>query len=152
MRLWVSPREVKNRFVALAPQRAFDLVGTHAHTVVTNVILELARLFWNEHANDVLHGVVVTLKHGIHSGIQNVIAESFCQLNHTLGGGIAGSNQRVQVESVPLWCSDVVQNQLQEVFLKNTFLVQLSGRNTDAFLEDGCRLNWNRARHHTAVV
>ena len=150
--MWIGSGKVKDRFIALSPKRALDLIGTHAHTVVANVVLELTRLFRDEHTNNVLHGVVVALQHRIHGRVQDVITKALCQLDHPLGCGVTGSNQSVQIEAVPLRRSHVVQNELEEIFLQHPLFVELGRRNTDAFLENCCRLNRNRARHHAAVV
>ena len=39
--------------------RTLDSVGPHSHAVIADVVLKLPWLFWNEHFDDVLHGVVV---------------------------------------------------------------------------------------------
>ena len=89
---------------------------------------------------------------GIHRRVQDIITKALCQLNDTFSRGVTGSNQSIQIEAVPLGRPNVVQNQLEKIFLKHTFFVELGGWNTDAFLENCCRLNRNRARHHAAVV
>jgi uncharacterized protein YyaL (SSP411 family) len=62
-------------------RRQLDAVGPHAHAVVAEIVLELARLLGDEHLDDVLHGVVVALQHHVHRRYQHLVAETLGELD-----------------------------------------------------------------------
>jgi hypothetical protein len=67
-------------------------------------------------------------------------------------GGVAGGNQRIQIEAVPLRRAHVVQDEFENVLLQHALLVQLGRRDADTFLVDRRRVDRHRAGYHAAVV
>jgi hypothetical protein len=152
LRLRVGAIEIENRLATLAPQRALDAIRPHAHAVIAEIVLKLPRLLGDDHLDDVLHGVVVALQHNVHGAVQDLVAKTLGKLPHAFRGGVAGRNQRIQIEAVPLRRTHVVQDEFENVLLQLALLVQLGRRDADTFLEDRRRLDGDGAGYHAAVV
>ena len=151
-RLRVGAGKIEYGPGTLPPETALYLVRPAAHAIVTHVVLETARFFRHDHLDDLFHGGVVALQHQFHGGVEHVIAETFGQLNAAPGRGIAGGDQGIQVETVPLRGAHVVQYQFQDIGLQLPFPVKLCRGDANTFLENGGCLYRDTPWGHPAVI
>ena len=134
--LRIGTCEIKYRDIAFAPKLTSDLVRPLANTIVADIVLEVLRLFRNDHVDDCTHRFKISIKHDLHGCKKCVVAESLSNLDTAPARRPARSNQRIEVEAVPLGRPHVMQDQLEQITLQLAFLVELSRRYSNTFLEN----------------
>ena len=139
-RLRVGAGKVKDRLIALTPQRTLDLVWPHAHAVVADIIFEVLlgrrhRVFYQ-----LGHGPLIAIQQLFERRVINVVAETVAHFEDALFGSAYGCNDRVEVAVVPMRHTTVVQDDIQKIFLQFVILVNLGRRHTNALLEDLTRI------------
>ena len=151
-RLRVGAREVEDALVPFAPHRARDLVRPHVEAVVADVVLEVLLLLRDRLADELAHGALVALEHGVHRRIEHVVAEARRDLDAADRGRAQRRGDGVEVREVPGGQAAVVQDHLEQVVLHHPGLDDLDRRDRDALLVDRAGIRRQRARHLAAHV
>src|SRR5574337_130947 len=108
-RLRICAGEIEYRLATLAPHAAGNLVRSHAHAVVIEVILEVLALFGDDHVDDGTHCPSVAIKHLGHGGNVVVHAETIGNLVYAPLGQSQRRHNRVEVSPVPVRHARVAQ-------------------------------------------
>ena len=150
--LRIRPRKVKNDPAVLTPHGAFDLVGTEAHAVITNIILETHPLIADLGLDELFHGAVIACQEFLAGGKQHVIAEAVCHLDDASCRHPARSDQCIEIRPAPLGRTHLMQDEIDQILVVNSALIDLHRWDSHTLLVDGRRVDGHRARNHAADV
>jgi hypothetical protein len=128
------------------------LYGTHAATVVADVVLEVLPLLRHRATDQLAHRALVAFEHGVERGVEHVVAEALRDLQTAQRCSTQRGDDRVEVREIPVRQAAVVQDDAQHVLLQLAALVDLHRRHADTFLVDLSRIGRQAARHFAADV
>ena len=151
LQLRVGPGEVHDRLVAADLQGQGKPDGHAARRVLVEVVGE--EIVAVRNAAEQGAGLpLAEVEQVLDALAEHVDAELAHHVVHLALAGVHGRDLRLQVAMVLLGHADVGQHHIEQRLVQRALLVELVGRNADAFLVDLGQLPRQRGRHRAADV
>ncbi len=150
--LVIGPAPVEVGVLALAPDGELHFERTVTEPVVVDPILEGLRFLGDVLDDELRHGVVGALEHGLAGREIGVLAEALAdRLDPVLRGPAAGDDAH-EIGLAHLGHPDVVEDQTDDVVDGLALLVDLDRRDSQSLAEDGLGAGGQRSRQRAAGV
>ena len=145
--MWISTLEIEDDFFTFPPHRTTDLIGSHSHAIVIDIVFEILFVFGHDHIQDRAHGPLVTIEHFHHGSDQLFNPEAVCHLKNPALSQSQCSHNGIEIRTVPFRQTAVSKNKFEYFGIQLTVTNYLDRRNLYTFLKHLCRICRQTARH-----
>ena len=143
----VGTLEIEDDFFTFPPHRTTDLIGSHSHTIVIDIVFEMLFVLGDDHIQDRTHGSLVTIEHFHHGSNQLFDSEAVCHLKNPAFSQSQCSHDGVEIRTIPIRQTAVSKNKFEYFGIQLAVTNYLDWRDLYTFLKHLCCICRQTAGH-----